>query len=100
MSIIKSMIITVQYYYIKWYFPGYKMDDERKIIKFIAATGFTVVLEFGNNEEMNKYQNKIKGADLKCETIPTFNINFDQADLFMDMRSPECKAQFDIDDWI
>ena len=100
MSIIKSMIGIVQYYYIKWYFSGYKMNDERKIIKFIAATGFTVVLEFGNNEEMNKYQNKIKGADLKCETIPTFNINFDQADLFMDMRSPECKAQFDIDDWI
>ena len=100
MSMIKSMIVIQQYYYIKWYFPGYKMNDERKIIKFIAATGFTVVLEFGNNEEMNKYQNKIKGADLKCETIPTFNINFDQADLFMDMRSPECKAQFDIDDWI
>ena len=49
---------------------------------------------------MNKYQNKIKGAGLQCETIPSFNINFDQADLFMDMRSPECKAQFDIDDWI
>ena len=76
------------------------MDNERKIIKFNAATGFTVVLEFGNDEEMNKYQNKIKGAGLQCETIPTFNINFDQADLFMDMRSPECKAQFDIDDWI
>ena len=90
----------VQFYFIKQHFPGYKMDDERKIIKFNAATGFTVVLEFGNDEEMNKYQNKIKGAGLQCETIPTFNINFDQADLFMDMRSPECKAQFDIDDWI
>ena len=94
------MIESLQYYYIKWYFPGYKMNDERKIIKFIAATGFTVVLEFGSDEEMNKYQNKIKGAGLQYETIPSFNINFDQADLFMDMRSPECKAQFDIDDWI
>ena len=46
------------------------MDNERKIIKFSAATGFTVVLEFGNDEEMNKYQNKIKGAGLQCETIP------------------------------
>ena len=76
------------------------MDNERKIIKFNAATGFTVVLEFGNEEEMNKYQNKIKGAGLQSETIPTFNKNIDQADLFMDMRSLECKAQFDIDDWI
>ena len=90
----------VQFYFIKQHFPGYKMDDERKIIKFNASTGFTVVLEFGSNVEMDKYQNKIKGAGLQCETIPSFNINFDQADLFMDMRSPECKAQFDIDDWI
>ena len=94
------MIILVQFYFIKQHFPGYKMDDERKIIKFNASTGFTVVLEFGSNVEMDKYQNKIKGAGLQCETIPSFNINFDQADLFMDMRSPECKAQFDIDDWI
>ena len=92
--------MPVQSYYFKLHFLGYKMDNERKIIKFSASTGFTVVLEFGNDEEMNKYQNKIKGAGLKCETIPNFNINFDQADLFMDMRSPECKAQFDIDDWI
>ena len=94
------MIVLVQFYFIKQLFRGYRMDNERKIIKFRAATGFTVVLEFGNYEEMNKYQNKIKGAGLQCETIPSFNINFDQADLFMDMRSPECKAQFDIDDWI
>ena len=66
----------------------------------LKSEGRVPLREFGNNEEMNKYQNKIKGAELKCETIPTFNINFDQADLFMDMRSPECKAQFDIDDWI
>ena len=92
--------MIVQSYFIKSYFSGYKMDNERKIIKFKASTGFTVVLEFGNHEEMNKYQKKITGAGLQCETIPSFNINFDQADLFMDMRSPECKAQFDIDDWI
>ena len=94
------MIMIVQSYFIKSYFSAYTMDNERKIIKFNASTGFTVVLEFGNQEEMNRYQNKIKGAGLQCETIPSFNINFDQADLFMDMRSPECKAQFDIDDWI
>jgi hypothetical protein len=76
------------------------MNSERKIIKFGAATGFTVVLEFGNDEEMTEYRNKIENAGLKCETLADFNLNFDQADLFMDMRSLECRAQFDIDDWV
>ena len=76
------------------------MDSERKLIKFGASTGFTVVLEFGNNAEFTEYRQKIENAGLQCETIPDFNLNFDQADLFMDMRSPECRAQFDIEDWI
>ena len=76
------------------------MDTERKIIKFGASTGFTVVLEFGNDTEMLEYRNKIKKAGLSCETITSFNMNFDEADLFMDMRSFECREQFDIDDWI
>ena len=49
---------------------------------------------------MKEYEEKIKNAGLQCETIPSFNLNFDQADLFMDMRSPECIAQFDLEDWI
>ena len=76
------------------------MVTERKIIKFGAATGFTVVLEFGNDAEMLEYRKKIKKAGLNCETITSFNMNFDEADLFMDMRSFECREQFDIDDWI
>ena len=76
------------------------MDSERKIIKFGASTGFTVVLEFGNDTEMLEYRNKIEKAGLNCETINSFNMNFDEADLFMDMRSLECREQFDIDDWI
>ena len=76
------------------------MDTERKIIKFGASTGFTVVLEFGNDMEMLEYRNKIENAGLNCETITSFNMNFDEADLFMDMRSLECREQFDIDDWI
>ena len=76
------------------------MDTERKIIKFGASTGFTVVLEFGNDTEMLEYRNKIEKSGLNCETITSFNMNFDEADLFMDMRSPECREQFDIDDWI
>ena len=76
------------------------MSNDRKIIKFVASTGFTVVLEFGNEPEMTEYLNKIKDAGLKCETLPDFHLYFDQADLFMDMRSMECREQFDIDDWI
>ena len=76
------------------------MDTDRKLIKFSAATGFSVVLEFGTIEKKKEYEEKIKNAGLQCETIPSFNLNFDQADLFMDMRSPECIAQFDLEDWI
>ncbi len=76
------------------------MDTDRKLIRFSAATGFSVVLEFPTTEKMNEYQEKIKTAGLQCETIPDFNLNFDQADLFMDLRSPECRAQFDLEDWI
>ncbi len=76
------------------------MGNDRKLIRFNAGTGFSVVLEFGNIEEMQDYQEKIKNAGLQCEAIADFNLNFDQADLFMDMRSPECREQFDLDDWI
>jgi len=76
------------------------MDSDRKLIRFSATTGFSVVLEFGNIEEMSEYEEKIKNAGLQCKTIPDFNLNFDQADLFMDLRSPECRAQFDLEDWI
>jgi hypothetical protein len=76
------------------------MHNDRKLIRFSAATGFSVVLEFGNIEEMKEYEEKIKTAGFQCETIPDFNLNFDQADLFMDLRSPECREQFDLEDWI
>ncbi len=75
-------------------------NDERYILQFKAATGFTVVLEFGKLETMEENKNKIESAGLECERLEKFNINFDQADLFMDMRSPVCATQFDLDDWI
>ena len=34
-----------------------------------------------------EYRNKIENAGLQCETIADFNLNFDEADLFMDMQS-------------
>ena len=76
------------------------MNNNRKLIRFTAATGFSVVLEFGNLEEKKDYEEKIKNAGLHCETIADFNLNMDQADLFMDLRSQECREQFDLEDWI
>ena len=32
--------------------------------------------------------------------LKKFNVKFDHADLMMDMRSPVCVAQFDLEDWI
>jgi len=76
------------------------MSNERYIVSFKAATGFHVVLEYGSLEKMEAVQKKIEDAGLTCERLQDYNFQFDQADLFMDMRSPECIAQFDLDDWI
>jgi hypothetical protein len=80
--------------------PEYSGEDERYILEFKAATGFTVVLEYSRLETMEENQKKIESAGLEYKRLAKFNVNFDQADLFMDMRSPECIAQFDLDDWI
>ena len=76
------------------------MADKRYLLQFKAATGFKVVLEFGGEEELNQNIKRVKEADLAWERLSSFNLNFDQADLFMDMRSPECIAQFDLEDWL
>ena len=76
------------------------MSGKRYLLQFKAATGFKVVLEFGGEEALNTNINKVKDADLTWERLSDFNLNFDQADLFMDMRSPECIEQFDLEDWL
>ena len=76
------------------------MSDKRYLLQFKAATGFKVVLEFGGEEELSQNIERVKEAELIWERLPGFNLNFDQADLFMDMRSPECIAQFDLEDWL
>ena len=76
------------------------MAGKRYLLQFKAATGFKVVLEFGGEEELNQNIERVKEADLTWERLSDFNLNFDQADLFMDMRSPECIAQFDLEDWL
>lgn len=76
------------------------MNNERYILSFKSATGFHVVLEYGGLEEVNAVQKKIEDAGLTCERWKEYSPRFDQADLYMDMRSPECIAQFDLDDWL
>jgi hypothetical protein len=74
--------------------------DKRYLMQFKAATGFKVVLEFGDEDELNHNIERVKEADLTWEKLSDFNLNFDQADLFMDMRSSECIEQFDLEDWL
>ena len=76
------------------------MADKRYLLQFKAATGFTVVLEFGGEESLSQSLERVKEAGLPWERLLDFNLNFDQADLFMDMRSPECVEQFDLEDWL
>ena len=76
------------------------MADKRYLLQFKAATGFKVVLEFGGEEELNRNLERVKEAGLTWERLSSFNLNFDLADLFMDMRSPECIEQFDLEDWL
>ena len=76
------------------------MSEKRYLLQFLAATGFKVVLEFGGEKTLSENIERVKEAGLAWEQLPGFNLNFDQADLFMDMRSPECIAQFDLEDWL
>jgi len=76
------------------------VSDKRYLLQFQAATGFNVVLEFGEEETLNQNIERVKEAGLKWERLSNFNLNFDQADLFMDMRSPECIEQFELEDWL
>ena len=76
------------------------MADKRFLLQFKAATGFKVVLEFGGEDSLNKNIERIKEAGLTWEQLQDFNLNFDHADLFMDMRSPACIEQFDLEDWL
>ena len=76
------------------------MSEKRYLLQFLAATGFKVVLEFGGEKTLSENVERVKEAGLAWEQLISFNLNFDQADLFMDMRSPECIAQFDLEDWL
>lgn len=76
------------------------MTDIRYLLEFKAATGFKVVLEFGREDSFNVNRDRVEEAGLEWKRLSSFNVKFDSADLFMDMRSPECASQFDLDDWL
>lgn len=74
--------------------------SNKNVLKFTTDKGFVVVLEFSGREELDKNISRIEAAGLKYELLSAFRPQFDHADLFMDMRSPECAAQFDLEDWL
>jgi hypothetical protein len=43
---------------------------------------------------------RVDEAGLEYEILEKFDVKFDKADLFMDLRSPICIAQFDLEDWL
>ena len=76
------------------------MGENRYLLQFKAATGFTVVLEFPGENSLEETGRRVEEAGLTWERLPGFSVQFDQADLFMDLRSPVCAAQFDLEDWL
>lgn len=74
--------------------------SNKSVLKFTTTNGFVIVLEFPGPEELEKNKSQIEAAGLKCEYLSMFRPQFDHADLFMDMRAPECAAQFDLEDWL
>ena len=73
--------------------------NERFILKFIAGA-FVLVLEYSSAERLEEDRARVEDAGLEYEILEKFNVKFDKADLFMDLRSPVCIAQFDLDDWL
>ena len=76
------------------------MREDRYLLQFKAATGFTVVLEFARENSLEETGRRVEEAGLTWERLLDFNVQFDQADLFMDLRSPVCAAQFNLEDWL
>ena len=70
-------------------FAGANIQDLKILRNFI-----------GNIVDMAACGKKIEDAGLTWTRLPKFNPKFDQADLYMDMRSAVCRAQFDLEDWI
>ncbi len=73
---------------------------ERFLLEFKANERFRVVLECKTKEQFEEYTAKVEAEDLKWERLYNWNAQFDEADLYVDFRHPECEAQFDLEDFI
>ncbi len=74
--------------------------DPMSLLKFKAANGFVIVLQFKGSEDLKVKQDEIKSAGLECQQLSKFNPIFDSADFFIDMRNPGFVANFDVEDWV
>ncbi len=76
------------------------MADQRYILGFRAVNRLYVVIEFGEQGEWDESYKKIEAAGLSVKTLESFEPKFDEVDLYIDMRSWQCRAQFNLDDLI
>ena len=89
--------------------PCLRSSDVQEIINSLEEEIDGIVLgipcsdsikEVSGENSLNENIERVKGAGLTWEQLSDFNLKFDHADLFMDMRSPECIEQFDLEDWL
>lgn len=74
--------------------------DQLSLLRFKAANGFQIVLQFKNLEDLVSVQKEIESAGLECQRLAGFNPVLDDADMFIDMRNPGFAASFDLEDWL
>ena len=70
------------------------------LLKFKAVNGFIIVIHFPELDALKKARKEIEDAGRQCEQIPAFNPQFDQADMFINMRDGASSTNFDLEDWL
>jgi hypothetical protein len=80
-------------------FRDVNSGEKRYLLKFTAGA-FVLVLEYSSEERLEGDRVRVDEAGLEYEILEKFDVKFDHADLFMDLRSPICIAQFDLEDWL
>lgn len=74
--------------------------DQPHLLRFKAANGFQIVLQFKKSEDLIDREKEIESAGLECQRLTGFNPVLDDADMFIDMRNPGFAASFDLEDWL
>ena len=77
-----------------------ELHKPRYILEFNATRAFKIVLEFPNPEELREYEERIADAGRESKRLYKWSTQFETADLFMDLQSPICRAQFDLDEYL